>query len=58
MGYSIPDNRGLAPVFTNMSVLKTSGGMYPRGGEDLARWFVPTVFNLLITATASYESDA
>ena len=39
MGYSIPDNRGLAPVFTNMSVLKTSGGTYPRGGEDLARWF-------------------
>ena len=41
MGYSIPDNKGLAPVFTNTSVMKASGGAYPKQqGTDLASWYV------------------
>ena len=35
MGYSIPDNRGLAPVFTNTAALRGSNAT-----DDLVKWYV------------------
>jgi hypothetical protein len=35
MGYSIPDNRGLAPVFTNTAALRGSST-----ADDLVKWYV------------------
>ena len=38
LGYSIPDNRGQAPVFTNTATMLTGGT------DDLMRWYV-TMYN-------------
>ena len=40
LGYSIPDNRGLAPVFTNTTSLKTSTRRNAGANDSLARWYV------------------
>ena len=40
LGYSIPDNRGLAPFFTNTSPLKTSNAANAGSADNLARWYV------------------
>ena len=40
LGYSIPDNRGLSPVFTNTATLKTSSSAHGTAMDDLARWYV------------------
>jgi hypothetical protein len=40
LGYSIPDNRGLAPVFTNTAALKTATIANAGSANSLARWYV------------------